>query len=239
MDPGISIPSLLVFRWPSKLYHTNADNMNAYNENNFFESIDYVMELLKMLENEIRVVNVKRGIINLSKNQLWDDYGNGKDRRSFEITSLMDISHSYDEIKISSGFSGKGLDNLVKKLEQKVGCHMSELDLKSEYEKDYFSKRDSDNRRMLSYQIEYEKILSYVKGGSVLDIGCGLGEFLELFGKDWNKYGIEISQYASSISERKNIKMIDFDFDFNSMDLIIFRGTIQHLDKPLWSIKNV
>ena len=114
---------------------------------------------------------------------------------------------------------------------------MSELDLKSEYEKDYFSKRDSDNRRMLSYQIEYEKILSYVKGGSVLDIGCGLGEFLELFGKDWNKYGIEISQYASSISERKNIKMIDFDFDFNSMDLIIFRGTIQHLDKPLWSIQ--
>ena len=118
--PGIGIPSLLVFRWPSKLYHTNADNMNAYNENNFFESIDYVMELLKMLENEIRVVNVKRGIINLSKNQLWDDYGNGKDRRSFEIaTSLMDGSHSYDEIKISSGFSGKGLDNLVKKLEQK------------------------------------------------------------------------------------------------------------------------
>jgi len=114
---------------------------------------------------------------------------------------------------------------------------MSELDLKSEYEKDYFSKRDSDNRRILSYQIEYEKILSYVKGGSVLDIGCGLGEFLELFGKDWNKYGIEISQYASSISERKNIKMIDFDFDFNSMDLIIFRGTIQHLDKPLWSIQ--
>ncbi len=36
--------------------------MIAYNENNFFEAIDYVLELLKMLENEIRVVNVKRGI---------------------------------------------------------------------------------------------------------------------------------------------------------------------------------
>tara|TARA_Y100000996_G_scaffold167598_1_gene130256 strand:- start:8584 stop:9261 length:678 start_codon:yes stop_codon:yes gene_type:complete len=114
---------------------------------------------------------------------------------------------------------------------------MSELDLEKQYEKDYFSNRDSDKKRMLSYHIEYEKILSYVKGGSVLDIGCGLGEFLELFGKDWNKYGIEISKYASSISEKKNIKMIDFDFDFNSMDLIIFRGTIQHLDKPLWSIQ--
>lgn len=118
--PGIGIPSLLVFRWPSKLYHTNADSMNAYNENNFFEAIDYVMELLKTLENEIRVVNVKRGIINLSKNQLWDDYGKGKNRRSFEIaTSLMDGTHSYDEIKISSGFNGKGLDNLITKLEQR------------------------------------------------------------------------------------------------------------------------
>ena len=60
---------------------------------------------------------------------------------------------------------------------------------------------------------------------------------LDLFGKEWIKYGIEISEYARSIAEQKDIKIVDYNFNPNSMDLILFRGTLQHLDKPLWSIQ--
>ena len=114
---------------------------------------------------------------------------------------------------------------------------MNEQKLKKLYNEEYFDPRESDIKRVLSYKQELQRVLNYIDSGNVLDVGCGKGEFLELFGKGWNKYGIEISDYASKVAGQRNIQIIDYNFHPNTMDLILFRGTLQHLDKPLWSIQ--
>lgn len=77
--------------------------------------------------------------------------------------------------------------------------------------------------------------------GNVLDIGCGIGDFLSEYFGGWNKYGIEISPYARAQADNKSIHAYediaaikDIDFGF---DLVIWRGTFQHLDEPMRTLK--
>ena len=70
---------------------------------------------------------------------------------------------------------------------------------KSLYEKEYFSGRDSDQKRKIMYQQEYRRIMEICEfsKGKVLDIGCGTGDFLSLFpDNEWTKFGIEISDLS-------------------------------------------
>ena len=72
-----------------------------------------------------------------------------------------------------------------------------------------------------------------------MDIGCSTGEFLEAI--DWRdeRFGMEISQYARSIATETGVR---FDRDIFSesdfFDLVIIRGTIQHLDEPFLFLKH-
>ncbi|MFH0875122.1 MAG: class I SAM-dependent methyltransferase [archaeon] len=114
--------------------------------------------------------------------------------------------------------------------------------MKELYEKEYFSMYSNDPKRDRMYILERDRILKYKKKGKILDIGCGLGLFLKNFDdKKWDKYGVEISEYASGIARKNNIKLNKFekayDFPDNSFDVIVFRGTIQHLDTPFLVIK--
>ena len=77
------------------------------------------------------------------------------------------------------------------------------------YEDTYFSERDGDSRRDEMYRQEMERISKLIDlkaGGKVLDVGCGQGEFLDLFGDNWEKLGIEISQHAAQVCMRKGIR---------------------------------
>lgn len=105
-----------------------------------------------------------------------------------------------------------------------------------DYGKEYFEGRHlgQDPKREQSYRDELARIEQYVNEGSVLDVGCGMGDFLEVFDNaKWEKYGIEISEYASNVAKQKGITLIDYDFESEYFDLIVFRGVFQHLDKPL------
>lgn len=109
-----------------------------------------------------------------------------------------------------------------------------------QYRRDYFDGRHvgEDPRREITYRQEYQRILQYVQQGTVLDVGCGMGDFLDLFEeRRWQKYGIEISDYACEVAQRKGIHLIDYEFDGESFDLIVFRGVFQHLDQPLYTIQ--
>ena len=108
------------------------------------------------------------------------------------------------------------------------------------YSEDYFTDRHSgqDTRREESYAQEIARIRSYALSGKVLDVGCGTGAFLHHFDENaWEKYGIEVSAYASREAEKQGIRMIGYEYRPDFFDLIVMRGVLQHLDKPLWTIQ--
>jgi len=94
--------------------------------------------------------------------------------------------------------------------------------------------------------------------GHVLDIGCGLGRFLDWYFVDvsryinvddvgigaitdfvgWHKYGIEISEHARAIANKKGIRFHWLEGKPEQFDLIILRGSLQHLDRPLDTLHN-
>jgi SAM-dependent methyltransferase len=107
------------------------------------------------------------------------------------------------------------------------------------YGEEYFETRFSnDPRRVAQFRAEGDFIRRYVQSGRAMDVGCSTGEFLVAI--DWRgeRYGMEISQYAQEIAQQNGLK---FDRDIftesDFFDLVIFRGTIQHLDEPFLFIK--
>lgn len=121
------------------------------------------------------------------------------------------------------------------------------LRLEDLYKRDYFENEKSNNeeerkvveKRREMYKQEFARIEKYFdikKGGNVLDIGCGEGGFLSLFPKNWKKYGVDISEYALEVAEKNGVT-VDFEFKDNMFDLIIFRGTIQHIPDPISRIE--
>jgi len=112
------------------------------------------------------------------------------------------------------------------------------LRLKKLYDKKYFENKELREKREKMYLQEFARIKKYFdidKGGNVLDIGCGTGDFLSLFSKKWKKYGIEISDSAREIARKKGV-IVDFELKNRFFDLIIFRGTIQHIPDPIHRI---
>lgn len=98
-----------------------------------------------------------------------------------------------------------------------------------------------DPKRAEMYRQEHERIAKHKQSGKVLDVGCGMGDFTVLFGQDWEKYGIEISEYAAQAAKDRGICVIPVTDLHEHMaqeyfDLIVFRGTIQHLDHPFFMI---
>ena len=109
------------------------------------------------------------------------------------------------------------------------------LKLKKLYEKEYFENEELAKKRKVMYLKDFSRLKKYFnlnKGGNVLDIGCGTGDFLSLFGKEWIKYGIEVSDFARAVAKEKGV-ITDFEIKDNCFDLIIFRGTIQHIPDPI------
>ena len=85
------------------------------------------------------------------------------------------------------------------------------------------------------------KVISYCKGGNILDIGCSSGILLEeakLLG--FNPYGIEISEYASSIAKKRigedkiyNGSLENAPFKKNYFNLITMIDIIEHVRNPI------
>ena len=108
----------------------------------------------------------------------------------------------------------------------------------------FVNRHGKDSLRQKSFAMERDYIISFLgkeslEKGKLLDVGCSTGEFIEALG--WNRancYGMEVSDYARSIAQTKEIK---FTHDlFNSEDffnLVVYRGTIQYLPNPFEYLK--
>jgi 2-polyprenyl-3-methyl-5-hydroxy-6-metoxy-1,4-benzoquinol methylase len=89
---------------------------------------------------------------------------------------------------------------------------------------------------------EFEKVR---KTNRILDIGCGIGYFLEVAKKrGWEVYGTEFTAKAIEICEEKGIKMHqgalnpeNYPTDF--FDIITSFEVIEHINTPQIEIKNI
>ncbi len=114
--------------------------------------------------------------------------------------------------------------------------------LKALYDSSYFLAYRNDPKREAWYRAERDRIVSLKKEGRILDVGCGLGKFLELFPVPlWDKYGVDISDVAVQEARSKGIRIKSYDqaYDYpeECFDVIVFRGSLQHLDTPFSVIK--
>jgi SAM-dependent methyltransferase len=131
-----------------------------------------------------------------------------------------------------------------------VQCENCELIyIQNPYDKDslekfyakYYSEVHQDdqilnNQRKRMYEIELNFLLNFKNGGSVLDVGCSGGQFLQQFHEmDFDcqgvEFGIEASKEASKnfIIHVGEFPLINFEKKY---DVIVFRGVIEHVRNP-------
>jgi SAM-dependent methyltransferase len=107
---------------------------------------------------------------------------------------------------------------------------------KALYDDSYFLGRNSnDLKRLKSFHLEKDLLKKHVNfKGKVCDIGCSTGEFLKEISWEGERYGMEISEKAKKIAEKTGI---NFEKNITNVkeyfDLVVFRGTIQHLPEPI------
>ena len=110
----------------------------------------------------------------------------------------------------------------------------SELDsIYSEYSQSKF-----DYDRYDFFNAVYKKYISKLKKASVLDLGCGLGHFLDILkGKGWDIEGIDMSKSSVKIAKKKlgnkiHLKSIESFKTSKKYDLILMIDIIEHVRNP-------
>lgn len=111
--------------------------------------------------------------------------------------------------------------------------------IKEKWQEDSYSDRNFNNKlRLLQYDQDKQYLHRFASSGSICDIGCGTGEFLEYIQWNGSRHGLEISDYAARQAEKRGV---DFSKNIlnqkNVFDVVLFRGTIQHVDTPFYLIK--
>ncbi len=129
------------------------------------------------------------------------------------------------------GFLFKSTRPSVRFLDQ-LYTESSELYLKSIAEDDAEHREDF----RVAWQMLHE---AFPKGGSILDVGCASGFFLESLGQNWNRHGIELFRLAVERSRsRTGIVVHESDlvsacFPKESFDVVCSFDVIEHLADPM------
>jgi 2-polyprenyl-3-methyl-5-hydroxy-6-metoxy-1,4-benzoquinol methylase len=100
------------------------------------------------------------------------------------------------------------------------------------------------NKRTFEHRLK--KIKQRYGKGKLLDVGCALGDCLEIAKKNgWsNVEGVEVSKYAAGIARKKGLKVKNTTleksgFKENSFDVVTYQDVIEHLTDPLDELERI
>lgn len=98
----------------------------------------------------------------------------------------------------------------------------------------------NDLKRLKSFKNELDFILRFTnKKVAICDIGCSTGEFLEFIEWKGPRYGTEINKAAIKVAKSRSINIItNLRFHRGKFDVVVMRGTIQHLTSPFEEISS-
>jgi SAM-dependent methyltransferase len=103
----------------------------------------------------------------------------------------------------------------------------------------FFDRRSAERERSTMRAQEVERVRRHtgLDGGVVVDIGCGLGELLDLFPSEhWRRYGVEVAESAREVCRSKGVLFELPEETEEWCDLVLLRGSLQHLDGPIGTL---
>ena len=111
------------------------------------------------------------------------------------------------------------------------------------YKKDYFNGKEYFNYKndkkiiQLNFRKRLKEINRYKKNGSLLEIGCAYGFFLELAKRNFNVTGIDIAPEATEFARKKLKLQVETKSYLDKkiikkVDVISMWDTIEHLEFP-------
>ncbi len=95
-----------------------------------------------------------------------------------------------------------------------------------------------ERQHSLAATKEISDFLLNIKPGKILDIGCGPGWILSSLNDNWEKHGVEISEFASNYASKfGNIHCGTLDdYEEIGFDVVIINHVIEHLADPISAI---
>ncbi len=84
-----------------------------------------------------------------------------------------------------------------------------------------------------------------VERGKILDVGCNQGQFLDLLGDHWERYGNELSPHAAQMAKQKYGNHIfqgtlaNFPLTGERFDVITMMDVLDHSPDPIQELKRV
>jgi SAM-dependent methyltransferase len=131
------------------------------------------------------------------------------------------------------------------------------MDYKQIYNKDYFSGKNSFFYK-LGYgnfsKFYFDNLIKPVKPyidnigiGKILDVGCAYGFMLERVQDSFDKFGVDVSDYAITIAKKRlpNVKFAianveeGLPFQEETFDIIMCNDVLEHLENPRIALGNI